>query len=329
MIISRAPGKTILFGEHFVVYGAPAIAMALDKYVVVRISELNNNLLEIYSHNIGLKGVFDPHSLKPKTPDLEALQVFSPIIKAYELISSKTGNRPGVRIEIISEIPMASGLGSSAALAVAVLNGLARISRLKLSREELSQLAFQVEKIVHGTPSGIDNTVSTIGGFVFFQRRDDKLIVKPINVALKLNLVIGCTGKTRSTKDIVERVRRFKNTYASIFNNLLNAYNLIAEHAFQYLREGDIRRLGELMKVNHGLLWSIGVSSRNLDKLVNTALEAGAYGAKLTGAGGEGCIIALSDPDMLDNILKALGSLRMGPVFKASTSTSGASVEEV
>ena len=329
MIISKAPGKAILFGEHFVVYGAPAIAMALDKYVTVRITELNDNVLEIYSHSIGLRGAFDTYTLKPVSTDSKVVQVFSPVLKAYELMSLKTSSRPGLKIEIFSDIPMAAGLGSSAALAVAVLNGFAKAFDLRLSREELNQLAYQVEKIVHGTPSGIDNTISTIGGFIHFQRWNNQLIVKPINTALSLHLVIACTGKTRSTRDIVEKVRRFKSVYASIFDRILNTYTLLAEQALEYIERGDIRGIGELMKINHGLLWSIGVSSKNLDKLVNIALEAGALGAKLTGAGGEGCIIAVADPGISDDLLKTLDSVGMGPVFKASTNTSGASAEEV
>ena len=287
MIKASAPGKLILFGEHIVVYGEPAIATALDKRAYVTATELENKKIVVRSKNLGTE-IEAP--LKGETKD--------PVVRAAQAALEKTGAKTGVGIEIDSEIPVSVGLGSSASVSVATAAAVLKLfSNSEPSRMQILEVAHEAEKVAHGKPSGIDTAITTFGGTIFFKKGEIEGLDAP-----EMQFVVGNTNVPRNTKEIVEKVKK-------IIEDPRVAYNLftissLVKRARDALLRGNITEIGFLMNKNQEFLRALGVSSVELERLIDIAQGAGAYGAKLTGAGGGGCMIALSEKP--ENILKAL-----------------------
>ncbi|RLI32111.1 mevalonate kinase, partial [Candidatus Bathyarchaeota archaeon] len=170
-----------------------------------------------------------------------------------------------------------------------------------------------------------DNTIATYGGGLIYERGKS---MERLESLREIPLVIGNTGRSRSTGELVGRVRRLREKYRTLVDPIIDAIAHIARLGREALLEGDLWRMGELMRMNHGLLWALGVSSPELDRLVNAALEAGALGAKLTGAGGGGCMIALAEPDRLGAVSTAI-ERSGGSSLRAGISRSGVRVWRV
>ncbi len=283
MKTAKACSKIILFGEHAVVYGKPGIAAPVKKfYTLATVSS-------------------DPFSY---TTDKELSEEETiKMNKMFRLLFDKLNmNDKNLSADIESNIPLGSGMGSSASLSVALIRGFSNYLDLKLTNEKINEIAFECEKIFHGTPSGIDNTVITFEQPIFYQKGKMEFIEfrKPIN------LIIANTGLKSETKEVVNEVRekyeKDKEKYSKIFDEI----EKITNDARLCLQKGDIRRLGNLMTENHELLGSIGVSNIQLDALVEKALKAGAYGAKLIGAGKGGNMIALVENSKKEKVLEIL-----------------------
>jgi mevalonate kinase len=303
-IIASAPAKIILFGEHFVVYGEPAIVLAIDKRAYVKAEKRKDTNLHVRSTNLNLSGNFEKSTFKIEHGDAkEAKMKFEPIRQAVEKICEKCGQDIGVDIEINSTIPVGAGLGSSAAVVAASTLAVGTLLDVKLSKEEIFRMAFEAEKVVHGTPSGIDPAISTFGGALLFQMDTG---FKPLDVKMDLPLVIGDTGVERSTRVQVERVREIVDNFPRIAEPMMKAAREIVLRAIDAFKENDLNTLGELMNMNHALLYGVGVSEESLEWLSYAARKAGALGAKLTGAGGGGCMIALSKDEKVERVLEAI-----------------------
>lgn len=284
----------ILFGEHFVVYGEPAIALAINLRVKAEAHRSNGLTVE------GLK-----------TPLVDKA------IDAALRFIKRSGS--GVKLKIRSNLPMSVGLGSSAAAAVAIIASVTGAFGVTPSREELFNMALDVERTVHVNPSGIDPAISVNGGAIIYAK---KMGVKPVELAEGFTLILGNTGIARSTGAMVEMVRRFAETHPETMMHLRRASSSITIGALKALREGNLKELGLLMNVNHGLLEAIGVSSPKLNRLVYAAREAGALGAKLTGAGGGGCMVALTTEERVKDVAEAIGKAGGEPLV-ASISREG------
>ncbi len=264
-----APGKIYLFGEHAVVYGEPAIACAVE--LRTRVSAKKSDAVTI-SSGIGNTGL-----------DFEVHPYVSSAIKKLD--------SPDVAIEITSDIPVGSGLGSSAAVTIATLAALNIEFRLGYKKEELAGMGHEIEKEVQGAASPTDTFVSTFGGVVEIPSR------KRLNL-LDCGIVIGNTNKGASPKKtakLVQQVAKLKEEYPEMINPIIKAIGSFAEKGRNLVSKKDYTSLGKLMNVNHGLLDALGVCTQELSSLVYAARSAGAYGAKLTGAGGGGCMVALTD----------------------------------
>lgn len=300
---ASAPAKVILCGEHAVVFYKPAIVMAINRQAFVTVEERRDQAIHIRSGNLGVSGRYERRLFKPEAGGLAAKPKLDPIRMAIMKTLELTRKRVGLDVSVNSDIPVAVGLGSSAAVAVATIAATGKLLGIKLKKDEICSLAYEAEKLVHRHPSGVDNYISTYGGMAIF-RRSEKLV--PLKVRTNVPLVIGNTGISRSTGELVGHVRKLKEAHPSVINPVLGAIGQLSVSAAQALQRGDLRRLGGLMNVNHGLLSALGVSNEPLDRLVYAAREAGALGAKLTGAGGGGCIIALAMPDKLRSVEKAI-----------------------
>ncbi len=319
---ASAPGKVILFGEHFVVKGKPAIAVALSPRVYVTIKRPSNgdSRIVIVSKDTGYKLVINPLTLEILESKGKLLQ----LRRILEELQRLSGNLKHAFIEIYSEIPVAAGLGSSASLAVAFTAAYSRYMGLNLSHEEISRIAFEAEKIVHGKPSGIDNTIATYGGAILYRGG----VFSQIRVGdIKDYFIIADTGVPRSTREAVLKVLDLYERYPKILEHVYTAAERIVEEAKTALEEADTIRLGELMNINHGLLSAIGVSGLELEQLVHIARKNGALGSKITGAGIGGAIIALTSKENVDKVYRALGKYAKN-IIKASIDWEGVRIEQ-
>ena len=278
---ASAPGKIILFGEHAVVYGQPALAVpVMQVQAEVRIDKIFSPGIRINAPNIQLNEKLD--ALAPSHP-LAATVRNTLAALAVDSLSS-------VAILVRSNIPVASGLGSGAAVSVAIIRALAKHLKKDLTDEQVSALAFETEKLYHGTPSGIDNTVVTYARPVYFIKGQP---IELLRVKKPFTVVIGDTGIPASTKESVRDVRVQHHKKPERYETLFAAIGSIASTARQLIENGMPESFGPLMDENHALLRNMKVSSPELDHLVEVARKAGALGAKMSGGGRGGNMIAL------------------------------------
>lgn len=290
-----APGKAILVGEHAVVYGLPAIAIPLAGVRARASSRAADQPLTIFAEDL------------PRPPlTLQAVQADpkDPLALMAWLTMRRLGvERVQGEIRISSEIPIASGLGSGAAVSAALGRAIARMLSADISDDDLSRLVFEVEKLHHGTPSGIDNTVVVHEKPLYFVKDRPPAFV---DIASPLRFVLADSGIAALTRDAVADVRALRQSQPAATARIFAAIGEIVNEARGCIERGDRLRLGELMTANHRLLGALSVSSAALDRLVAAALKAGALGAKLSGGGRGGVIVALSDEDAVDRLCQAL-----------------------
>ncbi len=279
-------GKTILFGEHFVVYGLPSIVSALGAYTTADV-----NLLEGSGWTVS--------DQRPATPGykelkhVEAMQAIANIIN-YLKVDIKTQR---IEISFSGDLIAASGVGASAAQCTSLARALSETFNLNLDDEKINEAAYEGEKAYHGTPSGIDNTASTYGGLIWFVKNlgTGKNTIDLLQSPRKMLIVIANSGITASTAEVVADVRRLREESSEKIQKIFGAYKRLAETAKEALLEGDIATIGDLMNQNHKMLQQIMVSGEINDELVKIALENGALGAKLTGTGRGGLVIGLAE----------------------------------
>ncbi len=282
-----APGKIILSGEHSVVYKKPAIAAAIDLRCEVTSKKISNGI-EIDALDLGLKKNYSFDDIKQlkQNPDqihgIDSLAILADLIVPGESLSLK----------IHSQIPISAGLGSSAATAVSVAASISDLFSLDLSLEQISNFAYQSEVFIHGKPSGIDNSIATWGGLIVYE--NSHITRKTLNHTMPL--IIANTQVERSTAKLVQGVSNLRNKYTFI-NPLIDIFGELTNNVITSIDKGDMNKLGELFNINQGLLDAINVGHRKLSEFIWIARDAGAIGAKLTGAGGGGCMIALARND--------------------------------
>jgi len=298
-----APAKAILFGEHAVVYGHPAIAVPISHLRAYAVIQENNqsSSVNILAEDIGLEETLDK------------LPVHHPIRKTINLFSSYTHRAVSpITIQIRSNIPIASGLGSGAAITIATLRALSTYFLQPLTDLEISNLAFEVEKIHHSTPSGIDNTVIAFEKPTWFIKGEK---IQPFDIHNRIELLIANSNLSTPTAETViyvrEQIENFPIETESILKNIGN----LTWAAKNAIAQGNIKLVGDLMAQNHQLLKSLNVSCQKLDQMVETALSAGAFGAKLSGGGRGGNIIALINAKSLNKVFNALKAIGITDIF--------------
>ena len=279
-------------------YGEPAVPCAIERRATVTVEERSDGTLRVHADDLSLSGFTVEYSGDMEAPpDVDVPDTLVEAAMGYvdEAVAQArdAADAPdaGFEVTIESEIPLGAGIGSSAAVVVAAIDAATRALGTELERKALADRAYQVEAAVQdGEASRADTFCSTMGGAVRVEGDDCQSIDAP-----ELPLVVGYDGGAGDTGELVAGVRDLQNRYAFAGATVESIGDLVraGENA---LAAGDIEALGELMDINHGLLSALGVSARTLDAMVWAARDSGALGAKLTGAGGGGCIVAL-DPD--------------------------------
>ncbi|MCL2134165.1 MAG: mevalonate kinase [Candidatus Bathyarchaeota archaeon] len=294
-------GKVILFGEHFVVHGVPGIVSAIDSSTDAIVSKAKEGLF-VKDDRKTAKG----YSEEKRLQQIESIER---MLKAMGL-DVKTP----LDIWIGGSLPGFSGLGASAASSVAIARAISEEFGLNLSDDRINQIAYEAEIAYAGNPSGIDNTAATYGGLMWFKKNHvvgGQDFIERLKVQVPVEIVIGSTGKVANTKAMVEGVAERRKVDSAKYDSLFVQAEELAVAGRRALEVGDFGEVGVLMNENHGILQKIGVSSVELDYLVDVARKQGAIGAKLTGGGGGGCMVALTPGKDLQekvvNSFKAVG----------------------
>jgi mevalonate kinase len=313
VIFGKAPGKIILFGEHAVVYGQPAIAIpVLDVNATARVTPILNTeagKVRVQASDIGLDELLK---------DLPEDDPLGAAIRAT-LNEITPAHTPAFEIQIDSNIPISAGMGSGAAVTVAIIRALSAFLGRPLSNERISELAFEVEKLHHGTPSGIDNTVVTFQKPVFFQRDEP---IRTLSISRPTHWVIADTGEKTPTRETVGAVRALYEGSPETYEEIFAEIGSIVHVARQALSAGDLPFLGQLLEKNQQFLQDLQVSDPALEKLIKAARDAGAVGTKLSGGGRGGNIIALVPPERSSQVQEALleaGAVRTMPTILRET----------
>jgi len=323
MATSSAPGKVYLFGEHAVVYGEPAVPCAIERRATVTVEARADERLRVSASDLSLDGfTVEYDGSTDGTPEVDVTQELVQAAMGYvdeaidQARDAADAHDAGFDVEIESSIPLGAGLGSSAAVVVATIDAATRALGVPLDRTEIADRAYQVENAVQdGQASRADTFCSTMGGAVLVEGTECRQLDAP-----DLPFVIGYDGGAGDTGALVAGVRSLREEYG-FARETVESIGELVEEGLAALSADDREELGRLMDFNHGLLGALGVSSRSLDAMVWAAREAGATGAKLTGAGGGGCIVALDDTDATSTALEY--STACVETFRANLDTDG------
>ena len=310
MTHASAPAKIILFGEHAVVFDQPAIAVPVSSLRAVASASpgpVGQGLRIIAS---GLDATL-PANVDSAVVDNALTYAARLVLEALQLPP------PDLVLRIDSAIPMASGLGSGAAVSAALIRALCAAVGQAMPDERLNALVYEVEKMHHGTPSGIDNTVIVYESPVVYRRGQP---VERLEIGAPFTLLIGDTGRGALTRVAVGDVVRLVETEPAHYRPVIEAIGDIVDAARDAIQRGDPAALGPLMRANHAHLQTLTVSSQELDTLVQAALDAGALGAKLSGGGRGGNMIALVTPETAGGVRTALLSAGAAQVFETTVS---------
>jgi mevalonate kinase len=276
-------GKVILFNEHFVVYGLPAIASAIASKTSALVKTQKGSGVELQDD-------------RPETPGYKAekfAEQKESLDKMLKFMQVDTG-RNHFKITLAGDLIAASGVGASAASCAAIARAFSDELGLHFSDERINEIAYEGEKGYHGTPSGIDNTAATYGGLIWFKREANSQRMERMKLRKPVEIVMGNTGITADTKSVVGGVKERREKEPEKYGRLFNEAAQLAEDAREQLESFNLGRIGAMMNRNHELLQQIGVSCNELDMLVNLSRDNGALGAKMTGTGRGGYMLALT-----------------------------------
>ncbi|RLM89720.1 mevalonate kinase [Halobellus sp. Atlit-38R] len=336
MIVSSAPGKVYLFGEHAVVYGEPAVPCAIERRATVTVDARTDDHIRVEARDLSLDGFTVEYAGDADyRPDVDVPEGLVDAAVGYidaaveQARDAADAPDAGFDITVESEIPLGAGLGSSAAVVVAGIDAATRELGVELAPEELADRAYRAEYDVQdGQASRADTFCSAMGGAVRVEGDDCRQIDTP-----NLPFVVGFDGGAGDTGELVAGVRTLREEY-DFAADTVESIGDIVRTGESMLSDADpeaeptdelLSELGRLMNFDHGLLEALGVSSRTLDNMVWAAREAGAHGAKLTGAGGGGCIVALDETPETRTALRYTAECR--DAFRAELDREGVRVE--
>ncbi|MCY4491599.1 MAG: mevalonate kinase [Thaumarchaeota archaeon] len=291
---SSAPGKIILFGEHFVIYGTKAILCAINRRITVRAETVPREMITIKS-KLGTIS----HNPETKLADIDA--PLRPIFHIASKLIKRHTHKGGMLITISSDIPHGVGLGSSSACCVAGASAILGLFK-KHDREEILKLAIEAEKTIHRNSSGADCTVCLYGGVMEYSKN---VGFAEINPAPEFTIVLANSDMKHSTGDVVDGVKGFREKNKARFEVMCKAEDHLVNDAILHIKNKDMIGLGVCVKKNQSMLKEIGVSNERLEEMIKIA-DSTSYGSKITGAGDGGCIFALNDDTNMQDTLYTL-----------------------
>lgn len=289
MAEGKGYGKCILFNEHFVVYGIPSIVSAIGDTTVAKVEKSGSTGVTLVDNRPATPG----YKEEKKEQQKDSLH--------YMLDAMDINPDQNITITLGGSLYAASGIGASAASCTAIARALNQFFDMGFSDEEINKVAYQGERGYHGTPSGVDNTASTYGGLIWFIKGDNKNTVERLEIKKPVKVVMGNTGKVANTKKAVAGVRERKEKYPEKYSEIFKKAEKVVRDARKAFEQYDMKDIGNLMNKNHELLQKIEVSNNDLDMLVETARDTGAFGAKMTGGGLGGYMVALTPTKEIQN----------------------------
>lgn len=318
-VTASAPGKLMLYGEHSVVYGSPCIVTAVDQRVRVSVEPNGEGEIHVCSPNVGLDEYHKSIGRLGKDDVPKSMQFVEYLVKRFY---GEYKIKQGIRISTESDFSTQFGFGSSAAVVVALTKALAKYFDIAMDKQKIFELAYQAVLDVQGVGSGFDVAASVYGGTIYY--------VTPGNVIETvyegdLPIVVGYTGVKADTPTLIRQVAELKRNEAWVDSVFSDIGGLVGE-AKELFKSKDFAQLGKLMNKNQRLLSTLNVSSKELNNLIKAAKAAGAYGAKLSGAGGGDCMIAfvdMRDKDRVGESIEQVGGVWM----KVKTGAVGVKIE--
>ncbi len=294
MAEGKGYGKCILFNEHFVVYNIPSIVSAIGDYTLATVEATESG---------GVRLIDD----RPATPGYKEGKMEHQKDSLHRILEAMDVDPDeNLKITLGGTLYCASGVGASAASCTAIARALNQHFDMGLDHDEINDIAYEGEKGYHGTPSGVDNAASTYGGLIWFVRGEENTF-EPISLKEPVEIVMGNTGKVANTKAAVAGVKERKEKYCERYDEIFKKARSLAHDAREALEAQDIEKVGDLMNCNHSLLQDIEVSDEELDMLVDTARSTGAVGAKMTGGGLGGYMVALTPgKELQEKVAKAI-----------------------
>jgi mevalonate kinase len=283
--VAEAPSKVIITGEHFVVHGAWALAAAVGRKVRVEVQD--SDRFRVVSDRF----------------DGVSSQALLPIESVVESMAREFSFKPHLYVSISSEVPNGSGLGSSAATMVALTSAVSRLCSLGLGTREVITFSMVGERKIHGWPSGIDAATCAYGGVLLYRPGSAP---KKLSFDGERRLLVVFSGRTKSTKRLIRRVADTRKRLPGFFRGLTDSAGEVSSLAGECLVAGDVKVLGRLLTFNHAVLSTVGASNAGLDGMVDYLLSLGCYGAKLTGAGGGGSVVAVAPEGKEKSIVSEL-----------------------
>ncbi|MCX8182353.1 MAG: mevalonate kinase [Candidatus Methanomethyliaceae archaeon] len=332
-ITVSVPGKVTLLGEHAVVYGRPALVSAINRRIYIKAESRSDSSIKVLSPDLKLQGLslkingglsdFELEAGERKTQILEPLRY---ILKAIEVTSGHYGKKSGANIIVQSEMPIGAGLGTSAAISVGTVAAYSVLLGYDIDLNDIARMGHATEVAVQGLASPMDTAITTYGGTLYIKPEGTKPLMERIDMPCNFASVLGYTQREETTSQILKKVKAAKDRNPQVIDLIMDAIGLLVEEARACIKKGDMKSFGSLMNINHGLLDSLGVSTKALNDMVYASRSAGALGSKMTGAGGGGCILALC-PDRVREVSLAI-RLAGGMPFEVSLSSPGLRIEE-
>ena len=289
--VAFSPGKVILLGEHFVVHGAYALVAAIEQGSTTESSY--SKVDQIISENLNLswrEGESVPKELVPYTKALERIKSEFPVSKK-------------IRSLIHTTLPLSAGLGSSSSSSVSYVASVLKLIDGDVNPNRVFDISMESERVIHGNPSGVDVFIGVEGGVYLFRKDGSK---KRVNLSAPIKLIVVNTAISRSTSNLILKFSSYRKVLPAFFDGVVKASSYVAVLGSDYLSKGMLSEFGLLMNYQHVILSFFGVSCKSLDDIVNLSIEGGALGAKLTGAGGGGCVIVLPTQSSVKRVLRKL-----------------------
>lgn len=318
MVKASAPGKLMLFGEHAVIYDKPCIVASVDHRISVSLEKRNDNNIILTAPELNIKNQIISDNLEKSH-----FKKVSFILAAVNNFFKKCDLKSGLDIKTKSEFSDKIGLGSSSAVIVATIKGLSELFKIKMNEKEIFDLSYQTVLDVQGLGSGFDVAAAVYGGILLFVTGGK--IISPIEIT-DMPLVVGYTGIKADTPTLIKMVGEKLLKEPDRINGIFNEIESIVNLAKIKVENKNWRKVGDLMNLNQDLLRRLGVSSKELENLIKAALDSGAYGAKLSGAGGGDCMIALADKENSNNVKRAIEKAG-GKIIEAKIPADGVRVE--